>query len=274
MAVAPLNLTCSISPHDPLLLNRVQTIAQSTNRPTRPLHLQALLQLPRVADTHGFAPIARAEPLIRELAEELPPNAEWFVPNLISSPRALRFSSTDSDKVYDMMERFHYIRSPRTDGRAYALSTRDDRLVGLCISSPLDVAWLQRLLALTGRRSGFARVISRVFLFEGAPRNSISYLLSRAARAERHLGVTDFITYVNPNMGFTGSSYRASGWCPLGIESGTKYRYIDERYITDRELAAKFGTRSDPDFQRLLGSRFAVSVMPLEPLLVFHIALL
>jgi hypothetical protein len=95
-------------------------------------------------------------------------------------------------------------------------------------------------------------------------------MLSRVAREERCLGVTDLLTYVNPNMGFRGTSYRASGWQLLGIESGTKYRYIDGRYITDRKLAARFGSHSDDTYQRLLSDRFAVSAMPLEPLLVFH----
>lgn len=114
-----------------------------------------------------------------------------------------------------------------------------------------------------------ARVVSRVFAFEGAPKNSISYLLSRAAREESLLGTTELVTYVNPNMGFTGSSYRASGWDLLGTEPGTTYRYLDERYVTDRELEARFGRHSDERYKEMLGNRFAVSRMRLEPLLVF-----
>ena len=115
--------------------------------------------------------------------------------------------------------------------------------------------------------------MSRVFVFEGAPRNLISYLLSRAARAERRLGVTDFVTYVNPNMGFTGRSYRASGWQLLGNEPGTTYRYLDSRYVTDRKLEAAFGKHDDGAYRQLLGNRFCISRMPLAPLLVFHAGL-
>jgi hypothetical protein len=60
------------------------------------------------------------------------------------------------------------------------------------------------------------------------------------ADSEKNHGVSDYVTYVNPNMGFTGSSYRASGWHLLGTEPGTTYRYLDERYITDRALSAAF----------------------------------
>jgi hypothetical protein len=171
------------------------------------------------------------------------------------------------------MLRFHYIRSPRVDGRAYGLSTPADDLIALCVTSPLDVESLRDLLVSSGHPAESTRVISRVFAFPSAPKNSISFLLSRAGRHEALLGITDFVTYVNPNMGCTGSSYRASGWHLLGIEPGTKYRYLDNRYITDRELEARFGKQDDETYKRILGLRFAVSVMPLEPLLVFRTSL-
>ena len=77
------------------------------------------------------------------------------------------------------------------------------------------------------------------------------------------------MTYVNPNMGFCGSSYRASGWALLGEKRGTRYRYLDERYATDRALASAFGPHDDWGFVELLGDRFTSSVMSLAPLLVF-----
>jgi hypothetical protein len=70
-------------------------------------------------------------------------------------------------------------------------------------------------------------------------------------------------------MGFTGVSYLASNWHQLGDEPGTTYRYLDNRYITDRELAARFGLHDDDSYHLLLGDRFARSKMPLAPLLVF-----
>jgi hypothetical protein len=274
MALPPASMTCRVAPREPTLLMHVEAAARAANRPSRPLHLQALIQLPRVADAFGYAAIPVVDALLTELAEELPVAAEWFVSGAGPSPRSLRFSEIGPANAHDVMERFHYLRSPRTDGRAYGLSTHAGRLVALCVSSPLDVEHLCNLLIAHSRSSQLARVVSRVFVFEGAPNNCISYLLSRVAQAERRLGVTDFVTYVNPNMGFTGGSYRASGWQPLGNEPGTTYRYLDGRYITDRRLASEFGKHHDVTYRRLLGSRFAVSVMPLAPLLVFHTQLI
>ena len=261
---------CRIAPRDGLLLNYVESAANAASRPIRPLHLQALLQLPSLANAHGFVPGPIVESLLAELARELPSRKEWIVQDAGSSPRLLHFHEVSAEIARDVTTKFHYLRSPRTDGRAYGLSTSAGRLVALCVSSPLDVAGLGQLLAAQGRPPELSRVVSRVFVFEGAPRNSISYMLSLSAREEVRLGVTDFVTYVNPNMGFTGSSYRASGWQLLGIEPGTKYRYVDGRYITDRELAARFSQQDDGAYCQLLGARFSVSAMSLEPLLVFY----
>ncbi len=273
MGSASATLTRQVALDDAVLVEYVESAARAADRPTRPLHLQALLQLPRFADSFGSVAVPVIEELLAELVQELPVGREWVVPDAGSSPRFLSFHELDAGTAYDVTQRFHYLRSARMDGRAYGLSTPAGRLVAICVSSPLDVKRLRDLLASTGRSTEFARVVSRVFAFEGAPGNTISYMLSRVAREERRLGVTDLVTYVNPNMGFTGSSYRASGWQQLGTEPGTRYRYLDGRYTTDRELAARFGAHDDETYQRLLGCRFAVSVMPLAPLVVFHAVL-
>jgi hypothetical protein len=252
------------------LQSHVELIARATDRPYRPLHLQALLQLPRLADASGSAPSLASCLLLSELAEELPPAEEWLVRDAGSSPRHLRFQEIEPPVANDVMRRFHYLRSPRSDGRSYGLSTYAGRLVALCVSSPLDVDRLRELLSAIGRPHESARVISRVFVFEGGPKNSISYLLSRVAREERQLGASDLLTYVNPNMGFTGGSYLASGWSLLGTEPGTKYRYLDGRYITDRELSKKFQRHTDKEYGNIIGQRFSTNVMLLEPLLIFH----
>src|SRR5262245_53402574 len=147
----------------------VESAARATNRPLRPLHLQALLQLPRVADECSFVSIPAVDALLTELAEELPVVTEWFVPNAGPSPRLLRFSDVDPTIAHDVMQRFHYLRSPRTDGRAYGLSTNTGRLVALCVSSPLDVGHICDLLAAHGR--SLSAIESRIarFCIRGRP---------------------------------------------------------------------------------------------------------
>jgi hypothetical protein len=111
-------------------------------------------------------------------------------------------------------------------------------------------------------------VLSRVFAFDWAPHNAITYLLRRAlvVAQDEHPSVRLVVTYVNPNLGFSAASYRAGNWTLFAREHGTRYAYLDGEYVTDRRLAATFGT-SDPDQMRnRLGHRFAVSRMPLAPL--------
>jgi hypothetical protein len=252
------------------LIECVEHCARVRGKPIGPLFLQALLQLPRIANENGFAPRSSVEQLLHELAQELPNNSEWIVQDvLIQSPRCLQFEKVGLEEGRAIMARFHYLRSPRLDGRLYGLRSQGGQVVAICVSSPLDVQGLGDLLRRNGREPVTARVLSRVFAFEGAPRNTISYLLSRAAREERRCGITDWVTYVNANMGFSGVSYVASGWHLLGEEPGTTYRYLDNRYITDRQLAANFGLHDDDTYTNILGARFAKSKMRLSPLMVF-----
>ena len=186
MQVASTILTFRVMPRDELLLTSVRSAAHAANRPVRPLHLQALLQLPRIADECGIVSSAVADSFLTELARELPVQGEWLVPEPLSSPRSLHFHDLDAKQAKDVMWRFHYLRSPRTDGRAYGLSTAHGHLVALCVSSPLDVELFRRFLKRQNRPTETARVVSRVFVFEGAPHNTISYMPLEQRKKKRN----------------------------------------------------------------------------------------
>lgn len=262
------SLTVAVGPGDALVRELVHAAARSCGRPARPLHLAALLHLPQRADECGQVDVAEARQLITDLANHLPPEHEWWRP--APALNQVRFGEVDSSAAEAITARFHYLNAPRSDGSAYALFDRHSGRVGaLCVVAPLDVDHLTTLLSARRRDASAAMVVARVFVFEGMPRNSVSFLLARVARTVRRRGCTDLVTYVNPNMGFTGVSYAASGWVQLGVEPDTTYRYLDSRYITDRALRTRFGSRPDAGYRAMLGARFGVSVMPLEPLRVF-----
>jgi hypothetical protein len=65
------------------------------------------------------------------------------------------------------------------------------------------------------------------------------------------------LTYVNPNFGFTGVSYRASNWIRIGEEHGTHYYYVDDVYITDRELARTAGSLNPAVLYKRFGARLS-----------------
>ncbi|TXI51334.1 MAG: hypothetical protein E6Q50_01255 [Lysobacter sp.] len=147
---------------------------------------------------------------------------------------------------------FHYIGAHRI-GRHYGLSLRASRQAFLPYYSltfsefdiesadPFIREWLSGLSL---------RVLSRAHAFRCAPYNAFSFSLSRAIRnlSENEADVDALITYVNPNVGFTGATYRATGWVPLA-EEAAKYYYLNEKYITVRELS-KFGLFSSKDLAR------------------------
>ena len=71
------------------------------------------------------------------------------------------------------------------------------------------------------------------------------------------------LTYVNPNLGFTGASYEASNWVYFAREENTRYSYLDGYYVTDRVLESKFGTANPTKLKCIYGKRFESTTMPL-----------
>ena len=169
-----------------------------------------------------------------------------------------------------ILERFHYLESFREDSQHFALATSPERVAALATVSVMD---LSHLSAALGESSHPLRVLSRVYAFDWAPDNSISRLISQITSWFRqHMPeVRGLVTYCNPNVGFTGSSYRASGFHLLARETGTRYAYLDRDYITDRRLSSRAGTVDHEEQRRIFGSRLVLTSCPLEPLELFAI---
>src|ERR1019366_1132163 len=138
MPVVTERRTCKVAPDEHLLLSQVETWARFSGRPVRPLHLQALLQAPRLADRLGFVSLRELDRLIGELAQEIPGSEEWTSRYAAASLQSFQFGEIDPDQARIVTERFHYLRSPRTDGHAYGLSADGGSLVAICVISPLD----------------------------------------------------------------------------------------------------------------------------------------
>jgi len=228
----------------------------------RDLLLQALLHLPRIANPDGTVSTLLAEAEINTLHErrrkELAPlRALAEPPARIPTLDQLKVVEMAADDAEPILTHFHYLRSFREDSSNVG-ALFEGRIVAVCSVSELDLPMVAAKLPIESIEE--AAVISRVFAFDWAPRNAVSYLLARTeqlsplARQARML-----LTYVNPNMGFTGSSFRAANWRPIGQETGTRYAYLTGSYITDRQISRL----SQPVFGHL-----EFSTMPLRPLLV------
>jgi hypothetical protein len=114
--------------------------------------------------------------------------------------------------------------------------------------------------------------ISRVYSCDTAPVNAISYLLARV-RAAMRLMEPDaklLTTVVDPNLGFTGASYRAANWQQWITVSPRPYLYQNSVYVSPRQLRKRFGTSSMTELQeRYPGERFEQSRAMLLDSMIF-----
>jgi hypothetical protein len=229
----------------------------------RDLLLQALLHLPRIADVDGTVDVATAikeiDRLRAQRAVELAPLRSLATPPPDRpSLDQLEVGMVSLAAISQIVEHFHYLGSLRSDSLNVA-AMHKGRIAALCSFSPLDLTNVAAMLPVNDMAE--AKVVSRVFAFDWAPENIISYMLARAERlgALRADCVRMMLTYMNPNMGFTGASFRAANWLPFGTETGTRYAYLDRRYVTDRMVTRLSAT----DRRRVEYSR-----MELRPLQV------
>ncbi|HYI23160.1 MAG TPA: hypothetical protein VEX62_11035 [Candidatus Limnocylindrales bacterium] len=197
---------------------------------------------------------------------------DWLVAPrpAIKSPRDLTFSRVSEADTTVVLERFHYLSSHRPHAQSYGLLTTDQRIVALATLSHQDIQPIGEAFAPYVAPTQVL-VVSRVFAFDWSPPNTISHLLGLLAKVTRQIRprVRLLITYLNPNLGFTGASYRASNWHLIGEENGTRYAYVDGVYATDRQLIRRWQTADPTRLAEILGPRFSVSAAVLLPLQLY-----
>ncbi len=191
----------------------------------------------------------------------------WFAPTQAAPDlRTMRLVPLDPAAADVIFARFHYIRSARRDADHWAL-VDGTRVIAAASISPCDLSHLGSLPA--GIALNQACVLSRVYAFPDAPRNTLSFMFAKLATLAAEAGQRIMLTYVNPNLGFTGVSYRAANWSLFGREHGTRYQYLNGLYVTDRCLDAQYGTAEPGTLRSLLEDRYDCVSIGLAPLLLF-----
>lgn len=222
---------------------------------SRSLAVRARQQLPRVASLAGSVGPERAQREIgfcaRRLRREVQQAADYVPRGTFTLPE-LRFAEIDEDLARPLLTHLHYLGSVRPGSRYFALlDPREGLPVALCSLSPLQWPRLEKKLE---QQSGIPpeRIldVSRVFAVDSAPRNCISTLLSRVRDAVRRTSrnIALLTTVVDPNLGFTGHSYRAANWQQWMTIKPRPYLYENGRFVTPRQLREQFGTT---DFREL-----------------------
>lgn len=255
----------------------VRDAALKSDADPRALGVRVLLHLPRVATSSGW--VTRTQ-VARELVHsawrlrddvqavrDLVPAGKFSLPEL-------SFGPVEAVQAETIFSRLHYLRSARPGSLNFALLDPVDRLpVSLCSVSPLE--W-KRVGALTQAQFGIPPEktwdVSRVYSCPAAPPNAISFLLARVRSSLRRsgFGIELLITVVDPNLGFTGASYRAANWQRWLTVQARPYLYHERRYITPRQLRHRFGTSKLAELRaQYPGQRFEQSRSRLLDSLIF-----
>jgi hypothetical protein len=244
----------------------VRETARGMDVEPRALAVRTLLHLPRLASHNGWVKrwqalrelmisAARLRGDTRAVSDHLPVQKY--------SLRELAFEVIDPPRALPLLTSLHYLRSARQDSLYFALVDPIDRLpVSLCSVSRLE--WkcvsnqLQTHFAI---RPAGAWDVSRVYSVDGAPANAISLLLSKVrVYFRRNFPSADLlVTTVDPNLGFTGSSYRASNWQQWMTVKARPYLYEYCRHVTPRQLRERFDTASLPQLEAKYPGRFQQS---------------
>jgi hypothetical protein len=240
------------------------------------LAVRVLLHLPRVASQEGWVTRSQAQRELRISAHGL--DADTRAVSSHVSPKEFRlrdliFEEIDASRALPFLKSLHYLRSVRQGSLYFALVDPVDRLpITLCSLSPLE--WkrvankISEQFEISQRR---VWEVSRVYSVDTAPRNAISSLLSRVRNHLRRSGHSAdlLVTAVDPNLGFTGSSYRAANWQHWMSVKARPYIYENGQYTTPRQLRERFGTSSPVELHAKYPGRFQQSRARLLDTMIF-----
>jgi hypothetical protein len=245
----------------------------------RDLELQVLLHLPRLMYGDSYPAPEDFTKEVKRLASvmhnRVNPYEHWRTPPamLLTNPHDTTFVDVSEEDARIIQERFHYLSSVRLNSFSYGLETHDHRLASLITLSPFDLDHTKDDLPI-GVKPSNVMVVSRVFCFDWAPWNAVSYMMGQMYKRLRCTkpNVKMLLTYINPNLAFKAASLRASNWVMFGYEEVTRYAYINNAYITDRHLVREYGTADPERLREILGEQFEASSLHkvrLDPLQLY-----
>lgn len=217
----------------------------------RDLRVRVLLQLPRVASTAGRVTASQIERELQRCGEQLTkdvaasrasvPRDKFGLGELVVTDRA------DSVAAGQIFAFLHYLRNDRPGARYFALLDPAQGLpVTICAVAPLEWPrigrWIRQQFDVPPDR---VRDVARVYSCPTAPPNAVSFLLAKVRQQLAREKAADLLmTAVDPNLGFTGASYRAANWQRWFAIQPRPYLYSDGQYVSPRQLRQRFGTSS------------------------------
>lgn len=254
--------------------DEVRSAAGSSGISIQDLRPRVLLQLARYKEKEINGSIVTLE--VKQNAEKL-----FQVLNQNYFPLKYDLQTTRlSDYVIDMatpqevdllIGRLHYLRSVRHDAINLCLRHRSLQIAVSIISlSPFDLYHVN----VEPYSNSSCLVLSRMYSLAHLPSNFNSYFIGRMVHwiKTSHPNFRLILTYLNRNVGFTGTIYRSTNWTLIARETGTRYTYLNGDYISDRTLKNQF---SEVEIKCLLESnKVEFSEIYLEPLEIYGLPIL
>ena len=254
---------CRSAPPDSLFGSLIAKAAGDRGVEPRALIVRVLLELPRTASWGGRVSERQVTRLIQACADRLRDEARAaaiYVPVKAFPLSQLTFEATAEARAQPILTYLHYLRSARPGSRYFSLVDPEHGLpVALCSVSEFQWA---RVASQLFRQFLIPQLqildVSRVFAVDSAPANSISTLLSRVRTWVRRNepSVKLLTTAVDPNLGFTGASYRAANWKQWVTIKARPYLYERRLYVTPRQLRERYGTSRFDQLQAKFPGRF------------------
>jgi hypothetical protein len=191
--------------------------------------------------------------------------------------REASFGMVPDEIAFEVHTRFHYLQSRRIDSVHLGLFRSPlaslGTLLAIATFSRLDVASIIETLG-SGLGASDVWVLSRLFAFADAPENALSFLISRCVHRFRQARPRPrlILSYLDPNVGYSGSTYRAAGAYLYATEAHAPFFYLDRDFITTRALVSRCGAARPSELASTLGGRFQCSTTPLLPLEIYAVA--
>lgn len=227
----------------------------------RDLLRQVLLQIPRLSAAQRADHRAVRSEVERVGSRILKDRADAKLAGVWPNTKAMEVDHIDLRSVQSpaaavLLRCFHYLRSPRDTVWTFGVfskgATADTIPHALFTISKFDLPHIAEVLP-SGVEPREVMVLSRVYVSPFAPRNLISRAMSilPVQMANHAPTVRLLVSYINPNLGFSGASLRAANWKLLCLEHRSHYLYQNRDYLTERDAMRRFGTC---DYQTLRSS--------------------
>ncbi len=264
-------------PHDSPFGRLVREVAAKKRVEPRALAVRTLLHLPRVAGYRGKVTWRQIDAELHRCAAGLlvdQAKVQRLMPTGNFELKQLKFvADYNSADAAEIFTNLHYLRNARPGSINYALvDPIYGQPISLCSVSPLEWQRVGRQLS-TQFDVPMEAVwdISRVYSFDVAPANAISFLLAKVRNdlRQRVPAAQLLSTAVDPNLGFTGTSYLAANWQRWMTIKARPYLYYKSGYVSPRQLRTLFQTTNLDDLRAMHGDKFKQSRTVLLDSMIF-----